>query len=252
MNPGRVIPCLLLSGDRLVKTTQFGAPVYVGDPVNVLSLFNAFEVDEMFLLDIGAATSRTPTPGLLLRSFAEECFIPLAYGGGLSTLDQMEAVFNAGYEKVVLNTVVAEQPELVREAARIFGSQAVVVAIDVATHGERRRVLVRGGGQDVGHDPVAWSRQAEELGAGEILLTSIDREGTMEGFDLDLVGEVAGSVGIPVVAHGGAGRRKDLAGPLTSGASAVAAGSLFVYQGVSRGVLINYPTRTQLIRLLER
>lgn len=252
MNPARVIPCLLLSGDRLVKTTQFRDPVYVGDPVNVLSLFNAFEVDEMFLLDIGAATGRTPTPGPLLRTFAEECFIPLAYGGGLSTLEQIEAVFNAGYEKVVLNTAVAERPELVSEAAQTFGSQAIVVSVDVATQGDRRRVMVRGGHVDVGADPVDWAKRAQELGAGELLLTSIDREGTMEGFDHQLVSDVSAAVSIPVVAHGGAGRRKELSVPLASGASAVAAGSLFVYQGASRGVLINYPTRTQLTRLLER
>lgn len=251
MNPARVIPCLLLSGDRLVKTTRFSDSVYVGDPVNVLSQFNAFEVDEVFLLDIRAAVDRSPTPAIKLRRFAEECFIPLAYGGGLSSMDQIESVFASGFEKVVIGTAALERPHLLSEAAGMFGSQAVVAAIDVSNDGTRPRVMAHGGTVATTYDPVGWARQVEALGAGEVLLTAIDREGTMEGYDADLTESVSSAVGIPVVAHGGAGRRKDLVVPLQRGASAVAAGSLFVYQGSSRGVLINYPTRTQLARLTE-
>lgn len=248
----RVIPCLLLEGDRLVKTQRFAEPAYVGDPVNVLSIFNSFEVDEIVLLDIGAARARTPTPIAQLRHYAEECFIPLGYGGGLSTLAEVEAVLAAGYEKVVLNTALDRHPELVSEASRVFGAQAVVASIDVVG-GVGGAVRTEGSTHDVGADPVAWARRAEELGAGELLITSVDREGTMEGFDLELVAAVAAAVGIPVIAHGGAGRRKQLAEPITSAsASAVAAGSLFVYQGTNRGVLINYPTRPQLERLMGR
>ncbi len=246
----RVIPCLLLDGERLVKTQQFADPDYVGDPVNVLSIFNSFEVDEIVLLDIAAAASRESTPIARLAHYAEECYIPLAYGGGLEDLRDVEQVFGAGYEKVVLNTVVADRPDFVREAAAMFGSQAIVVGIDVREMSAGYRVFVRGGREDTGEDPVGWARRAESLGAGELLVTSIDREGSMSGYDLELVQMVAESVGVPVVAHGGAGKRKDLATPLgEAGAHAVAAGSIFVYQGRSRGVLINYPSRRQVEKL---
>lgn len=246
MHGPRVIPCLLLQGEQLVKTRRFADPAYVGDPVNVLSIFNSFEVDEIVLLDIGAAGTGAPAPTEDLARYAEECFIPLAYGGGLADLDAVEQTFAAGYEKVVLNSALADDPELVSKTAEVFGSQAVMASIDVRggtvhTHGATR---------DTGVDPVTWARRAEDLGAGEVLVTAVEREGTMEGFDLDLVASVADAVSVPVIAHGGAGRRKELAGPLARGASAVAAGSLFVFQGPARGVLVNHPTRAQLIRLL--
>lgn len=246
MHGPRVIPCLLLDGVQLVKTTRFADPAYVGDPVNVLSIFNSFEVDEIVLLDIGAAGSGVPARPEDLARYAEECFIPLAYGGGLRSIEAIERIFSIGYEKVVLNSVVADDPEVVTKTAEVFGSQAVVASIDVRggvvhTHGSTR---------STGQDPVTWAHRAEDLGAGEILLTSVDREGTMAGFDLDLVDAVSGAVSIPVIAHGGAGKRKQLPGPLARGASAVAAGSIFVFQGPSRGVLVNYPTRAQLIGLL--
>ena len=247
----RVIPCLLLDGDRLVKTRRFAEPAYVGDPVNVLSLFNAFEVDEMVLLDIGGARSRTPASLEALRRYATECFIPLAYGGGLSTMDQVEAVLAAGFEKVVLNTAIVDHPGVVSEASRVFGAQAVVASVDVRG-GIGGEAFVAGGARPVGAGPLEWARRAEELGVGEILLTSIDREGTMEGWDLELIGEVASAVSVPVIAHGGAAKRKELGAPVREAhASAVAAGSLFVFQGPQRGVLINYPARAQLVRLMQ-
>lgn len=248
----RVIPCLLLHGDGLVKTVQFSDPVYLGDPVNVLSIFNDFEVDEIVLLNIAAAQSREPTPLPQLRHYAEECFIPLAYGGGLTTVDQMDAVLRVGVEKVVVNSLLADQPEIVREAARRLGSQAVVASIDVRATTSGWDVAVHGGRTVLGIDPVAWAGMAEDLGVGELLVTSIDREGTMSGFDLDLIGAITARVGIPVIAHGGAGKRRHLADPvLRAGASAVAAGSLFVYQGPRRGVLINYPPRAQIVALMQ-
>ncbi len=250
LNP-RIIPCLLLDGEALVKTTGFADPVYVGDPVNVLSIFNSFEVDEIVLLDIGAARRRTPAPDALLAHLAEECFIPLAYGGGLTTVEQMGRVLQIGFEKVVLNTVLRDAPTVVEEAVGRFGSQAVVASIDVRGSGDDAAVFVQGASQSVGEDPVAWARRAEALGVGEVLLTSVDREGTMGGFDLDLVARVTAAVSVPVIAHGGAGKRAQLALPLhEAGASAVAAGSLFVFQGSQRGVLINYPTRPQIVRLI--
>jgi len=248
----RVIPVLLIAEGRFVKTRRFSDPVYVGDPVNVLSIFNEFVVDEIIILDIVAAKSRVPRSFDLLQHYAEECFIPLAYGGGLTTMEQIGGVFRSGYEKVVVNSLLADQPSVVESAANRYGSQAVVASVDVRGGSDVRKVVVHGNSEVVADSPATWARRAVDLGVGEILVTSVDREGTGAGFDLELVAEVAEAVDVPVVAHGGAGRRAELALPvLESGASAVAAGSLFVFQGRERGVLINYPPRSQIERLFQ-
>ena len=248
----RVIPVLLIADGRFVKTRRFGDPVYVGDPVNVLSIFNEFEVDEIITLDISAAKSRVPQPFDLLKNYAEECFIPLAYGGGLTSLEQIGDVFRAGCEKAVVNSLLADQPDIVESAANRYGSQAIVASIDVRGGRDERTVVVHGNRDAVRASPANWARRAVDLGVGEILVTAVDREGTGYGFDLELVAEVAEAVSVPVIAHGGAGRRADLAKPvLEFGASAVAAGSLFVFQGQNRGVLINYLPRSQIEALFR-
>jgi cyclase len=248
----RFIPTLLLDSGRFVKTRRFADPVYVGDPVNVLSIFNEFIVDEIIILDITAAVSRLPESFERLRRYAEECFIPLAYGGGLTTVEQIGDLFHAGFEKAVLNTLLAEDPATVEAAANRYGSQAIVASIDVRGGEGQRQVVVRGNRKLVSDSPAAWARRAVELGAGEILITSVDREGTGSGFDLDLIGEITEAVRVPVIGHGGAGRRVDLAAPVhEAGASAVAAGTLFVFQGPGRGVLINYPPRRQIEKILN-
>jgi cyclase len=188
----------------------------------------------------------------LLQHYAEECFIPLAYGGGLTSMEQIGGVFRSGYEKVVVNSLLADRPSVVESAANRYGSQAVVASIDVRGGRDARKVVVHGNSEVVADSPAGWARRAVDLGVGEILVTSVDSEGTGAGFDLELVAEVADAVDVPVIAHGGAGRRADLALPvLESGASAVAAGSLFVFQGRERGVLINYPRRSQIERLFQ-
>ena len=248
----RVIPVLLIADGRFVKTRRFSDPVYVGDPVNVLSIFNEFVVDEIITLDIVAAKSRVPQSFDLLQHYAEECFIPLAYGGGLTSMEQIGGVFRSGYEKVVVNSLLADRPSVVESAANRYGSQAVVASIDVRGGRDARKVVIHGNSEVVADSPAGWARRAVDLGVGEILVTSVDREGTGAGFDLELVAEVAEAVSVPVIAHGGAGRRAELALPvLESGASAVAAGSLFVFQGRERGVLINYPPRSQIERLFR-
>ncbi len=248
----RVIPALLLSGGRLVKTRNFGDPVYVGDPVNVLSIFNDFEVDEIVLLDIDAAKTRQPSDLDLLHKFATECFIPFAYGGGVATVEQARTIVAAGYEKVVLNTVLMEDPDEVRRIVDALGAQAVVGSVDVRPDGNGYQVYTRGGTVATGMDVETWAKRAEEIGVGEILVTSIEREGTRAGYDVDLVKHVAGLVGVPVIAHGGAGERADLAKPVgTAGASAVAAGSQFVLQNGRESVLVNYPTRAEISRLFK-
>ncbi len=249
----RVIPCLLLRNRGLVKTVRFEKPSYVGDPINTVRIFNEVEVDELIFLDINATVEDKRPQLQLLEEIAGECFMPFAYGGGVKTVDDMAAIFKLGAEKVAINSAALTNPGLIEKAAARFGSQAVVVSIDV----RKRRLLggysvyTRGGRHDARLDPVDYARKVERLGAGEILLTSIDRDGTMEGYDLELVSQVSRAVRIPVIACGGAGSVADLARAKRAGASAVAAGSMVVYQGRNRAVLINFPSRRDLRAALE-
>ena len=249
----RVIPCLLLRNRGLVKTVRFAKPAYVGDPVNTVRIFNEKEVDELVVLDITAACERRGPQNELLREIASECFMPLTYGGGVRTLEEMHALFQLGVEKVVLGTSAFEDPSLVERAAARFGSQAVLVSIDVkqrrrmlGLHAGEKGVFVRNARDDTGLDPVSAARLMEQRGAGELLLTSADRDGTMGGYDLELVAQVCAAVHMPVIACGGAGSVSDLGAAVHAGASGAAAGSLFVYQGKNRAVLINFPARAEL------
>lgn len=244
----RVIPCLLLSDDMLVKTVKFRNPDYVGDPVNAIKIYNDKEVDELIVLDILATQEGRPPNIAKIRELTDECFMPLCYGGGITTVEQMREVFNAGIEKVALNTAALENPQLVTRAAETFGSQSIVVSIDVrkpllgrpTVHGHR-------GSANTKRPPVVFAREMAERGAGELLLTSVDREGTWEGYDLELIHEVTSAVSIPVIAHGGAGSLEDFrAAVRDAGASACATGSMVVYQKKGRGVLINFPKRHEL------
>lgn len=244
----RVIPCLLLHDGGLVKTRRFSSPSYVGDPINAVRIFNEKEVDELIFLDI-SATKEGRTPDFKLTSaIASECFMPFCVGGGIRDLGQIEALLRLGVEKVALNTIAAESPEFVEAAARTFGSQSIVVSIDakrsmLGSYGVRTCA----GTRSVGRHAVEYARRAEEWGAGEIMLTSIDRDGMMKGYDLELIRAVASAVTVPVIACGGAGSVADLAAVVRdAGASAAAAGSLFVYHGKHRAVLINFPARAEL------
>lgn len=249
----RVIPVLQLQGGRLVKTSRFRRPIYVGDPINAVKIFNDKEVDELVVLDIGA-TSQGRGPDLAgLRRLADEAFMPMAYGGGLTNIADMRAVLKAGFEKVVLSSAALANPALISQAANEFGAQSVVVSIDVALRGlcHRRQVVHgRGGTQVTRLDPVEHARAMVAAGAGEIILTCIDRDGGMSGYDLALLRTVAASVAIPVVALGGAGCLQDLSNAAAAGAAGVAAGSMFVFHGPHRAVLITYPDRTSLEVLL--
>lgn len=243
----RVIPLLLIKEERLYKGQKFTKDVYVGDPINTIRIFNEKEVDEIIVLDI-AATMDGGKPDLeYIRQMASECFMPLCYGGGITTLDEIESILRAGIEKVSLNAICFERPEIVTEAAERFGSQAVVASIDV-----RKKMLgqweVRSHRAERGTqvDPVTHARKMEDLGAGEILLTSVIREGMCEGYDLDLVKAVSEAVSIPVIASGGGGSLDDFSAALKAGASAVSAGSFFVFYGKHRAVLITYPDREEL------
>jgi cyclase len=245
----RIIPCLLLRGSGFVKTRRFRNPVYLGDCFNTVRLFNEKEADELLILDIDATPEKRAPRFDFLRDLASECFMPLAYGGGVAAIADMRRLFSIGIEKVAINTAAVLQPELIRQAAAEFGSQSVIVAIDVRRQlWSGNRVAVRCGRQVTTLDPVAAATRAEELGAGEILLTSVDRDGMMTGYDLDTLRRVTSAVSIPVIACGGAGSVADLRSALTvGGAAAAAAGSLFVFNGPHRAVLFSYPQTATLL-----
>lgn len=247
----RLIPCLLLKEQGLVKTTKFSNPRYLGDPINAVKIFNDKGVDELCILDI-LATSKHKGPDFdYLTDIASEAFMPLSYGGGITSLDQINKLFYIGYEKVVINTAFVQNSELVKQAASLAGSQSIVVSIDVKKEWlGKRNCYTNAGQRKVGLDPVTLAKRAENLGAGEILLNSIDRDGTMQGYDLELVKEVANSVSIPVIASGGAKDIYDFKRVLhEANAHAAAAGSLYVYYGDQKAVLITAPEEKDLIEI---
>ena len=232
-----------------MKTTAFKAPKYVGDPINAIKLFNDKEVDELVLLDISATREGRGPAFSVIAEVASECFMPLAYGGGISSLEEARRILKMGVEKVVLNSASWRDPTVLVEASREFGSQAVMASIDVRRRlFGRYEVFVDGGTRATGIDPVEFAKRVEDSGAGEILLTSIDCDGTMKGYDLELVRKVASEVGIPVIASGGAGSVRDFGLAVREGAAAVAAGAMFVFHGPHRAVLITYPSQSELDR----
>lgn len=248
----RVIPCLLLKNGGLVKTTKFASPKYVGDPINAVRIFNEKEVDELVFLDIEATASGNGPNFDLLESISSEAFMPFGYGGGVTGLDQMKRLFGIGVEKVILNSALADDPGLVDRAAAMAGSSSVVASIDVRkSWSGRLKVCTHGGRRKQRLDVVGFARELQERGAGEILLNSVDRDGTMQGYDLDLVRQVSEALTIPVVAVGGAGELAHLKEAVDAGASAVSAGSMFVFHGRHRAVLITYPEYEELERLFE-
>jgi cyclase len=249
----RAIPCLLMRKGRLVKTVRFDKPNYIGDPINAVRIFNDMEVDEIIVLDIGATPDRTGIQFDAIGEMASECFMPMAYGGGITTVDDARRVLRLGVEKIAINSAASANPSLISKLADAFGSQAVVASVDVKKKlFGGYRVMTEGGRKAIDTPVDEWVRRLEAAGAGEILVTSIDRDGTMEGYDLDLVRAVTSAVTIPVIACGGAGRVDHMGDAVTkAGASAAAIGSLAVYQGSNRAVLINFPTPSQLKAVMQ-
>jgi cyclase len=244
----RVIPVLLLDRDkRLVKTRQFGNEKYVGDPFNVIRIFNEKEVDEICVLDIDATLDGRSPDFDFLRNLASECFMPLGYGGGLRTMDDCRRVFSIGIEKVVVGSA-ASNTELVRQIAVDYGSQAVAVSVDVTLGQRGWEVRTQRGRKHVSDNAIEYAKRMVDAGAGEIILNNIDRDGCREGYDLQLISEMSKAVPVPVVALGGAGTRSHLRQGLEAGASAVASGSAFVFVGRLRAVLITYPTYEEMER----
>lgn len=245
------MPCLLLLNGALVKTVRFKDPAYIGDPINAIRTYNELEVDELVFLDIAATAEGRPPSFEILREIASECFMPVAYGGGLRSIEDIGTVFRLGVEKVVLNTRAIMDPDLVRAAAARFGSQSIVVSIDARRTSDGLEAFTHGGGAPTGRHPATLARQMADAGAGELFVTSIDRDGTMQGYDLDLIRSVVESVQVPVIACGGAGTVEHLGDAIKrGGAAAVAAGSMVVYFGRNRAVLINVPEKDELAAVL--
>jgi len=246
----RIIPCLLIENQRLVKTIKFRDSKYVGDPLNAVRIFNEKQADELVFLDIGARRTGCEPDFGLIEKIAQQCFMPFAYGGGVRTLDNIRCILSSGVEKVVINSAALKHPELIREAAEEFGSQSIVLSIDV-----KRNLLgswrVFDGSQNknTSLDPLSYVKSMVALGAGEILLNDIDRDGTRMGYDVILISTLSSAIDIPLVACGGAGSLADIKAVIDAGASAAAAGSLFVLYGKHRAVLITYPQGEELRRI---
>lgn len=248
----RAIPVLLIEDKYVVKTKKFRHPVYLGDPINSVKLFNEKQADELTILDIAAGQPRQRINYAFIEQVATEAFMPVAYGGGITTLEEATRLFNLGVEKVVVNAALVTRPDLLSEIAENFGAQSVVASMDVA-HSRRGHTVVydRGRKTATRQPPQQWAAQLELWGAGEILLTSVAREGTCSGYDLQLISSVSAAVRVPIVAHGGAASLVHFREALDAGASAVAAGSFFVFHGEHRAVLITYPSDAELTQVME-
>ena len=214
----RVMPCLLLQNSKLVKTVKFKNPDYVGDPINAIMIYNEKEVDELIFLDVTATVDAKSPPFKLISEIATECFMPFTYGGGLRSLDDAKKIFKLGVEKIAVNSYAVENPEFITKLAEIHGSQSVVSSIDVKKTWGGYKVFTKGGTKNTGMDPLEWAKEVENRGAGEILLTSIDRDGVMGGYDLELISRVSKVVRVPVIACGGAGKIEHFRDAVDAGA----------------------------------
>jgi cyclase len=250
----RIIPVLLLRNKGLVKTVSFKDPRYIGDPINAVKIFNDLKVDELIFLDIDATKEGRTINVDLIKNIGDEAFMPFGVGGGIKNVSQIEQLFKAGAEKIIINTQAILSPMLIEESAKIFGSQSIVVSIDVKKSlMGNYLVWIKDGSEKTNLNPVDAAIKAKDLGAGEIIINSIDLDGTMKGYDLKLIKSIADNVSIPVVACGGAGNLEHLReGYFDGNAHALAAGSLFIYHGPRKAVLINYPTKSEIKKLFNK
>lgn len=248
----RVIPTLLIRDGGLVKGERFRKHKYVGDPINAVKIFNDKEVDELIFFDIEATKCRKEPNYELIKDIASQAFMPLGYGGGINSVEQIERILSIGIEKVVMNTALIENPSLITSASEKLGSQSIVVSIDAkrSMFGSYK-TYTHSGAKANKLTPIELAKKAQALGAGELIITSIDREGTNSGYDLHLVKQVAASVDIPVVASGGSGKLEDFRFAADAGASAVAAGDMFTFHGKHKAVLITYPNYDNLNKLFK-
>jgi len=247
----RVIPVLLICNRKLVKTTNFKNEVYVGDPINALRIFNEKEVDELVIVDIGAYEQHEPDFDYITQ-LVSECFMPLAYGGGVKDISHAKRLFSIGVEKVVLGASAVTNPNLITEIATEFGSQSIIVSIDYRNDWiGRPHVYIKNGLKKTGLTPSEFAKIVVKCGGGEILLHSISQEGIGKGYDLETIRSISKEISIPLIALGGAGSLRDFRLGIENGASAVAAGSLFIFKGPHKAVLISYPDSTELKKYLS-
>lgn len=246
-NRPRIIPVLLIDNQDLVKTVQFKSPTYLGDPINAVKIFNIKGIDELSILDIGATKNNLEPDFDLLKDIASQAFMPLSYGGGIKNIEQIKQLFKIGYEKVVINSTFFTKPDLVTEAANYAGSQSVVVSIDAKKVGKQYKCVINDGAKIIDISPVEAAIKAKEAGVGEIFINSIDNDGMMQGYDMELVKSVTDAVDIPVIACGGAGGINDLKEVIQNAGAHAAGGSMFVYYGRLKAVLIIAPSEKELI-----
>lgn len=251
----RLIPCLLLQNGGLVKTKGFSDPKYVGDPINAVRIFNEKKADELIILDIDATTHKKEPDYTLIEKLANECRMPLSYGGGIKTLQQIEKIIGLGVEKVAISSTAVANCNLVSKFSEYFGSQSIIVVIDVKKTGilQRYEVVTHNGTQKTGLDPVEFAKKMQDMGVGELLLNSADTDGGMQGYDLELVSKVRKNIHVPMTILGGAGSLEHVVSLWkTQGLIGAAAGSLFVFKGKYRAVLINYPNVEEKTAMLSR
>jgi cyclase len=244
----RIMPCLLLKDGSLVKTVKFDNPSYVGDAVNAIKIFNGKEVDELVLIDI----SKKDIPFDVIRNITRECFMPLCYGGSVRTIDDMRKLFQLGIEKIIVNTLLFEDRQTVEEAIKLFGSQSIVASVDIKKNfWGKDRIYRHSSKKTVDLTPIEYIKSLEELGVGEILLYSVDRDGTWEGMDTSIIKEVCKRSHLPVISCGGAGEIKDIQDSIISGSSGVALGSMCVYSKKNMGVLIRFPKQNEIDKIIR-
>jgi cyclase len=253
MKRARVIPVLLLQSSGLYKTTRFKDPKYIGDPLNAARIFNEKQCDEMILLDIEASRLKQEINFRQIEEMASECFMPLAYGGGITSLQQIERILRSGIEKVVLNSAILGKPSFIKEAAERFASSTIVASVDIRKNIWGRYQVFSHSGQPVKEtDPIAWMKQIEELGAGEIMLNNADLDGTGKGYDIEFIRKACAEIAVPVIASGGCSGLEDIKQLLSrTHASAAAAGNMFVFHGKHRAVLISYPDPLEIKHILH-
>ena len=249
----RIIPFLLLKNKGLVKSISFKNHRYIGDPINAVKVFNDLKADELVFLDILASKENRTISLEFVKNVGEEANMPFAVGGGITNLEQIKAIIAAGAEKVVINTKAATDPHFIRSASEAFGSSTIVVCIDVKKKFPgKEQTWILNGSRPTGIGPVEFALQVEESGAGEIIIQSINRDGTMQGYDLVLIRKISETVRIPVVALGGAGNIEHLKQAYQEGyANGLAAGSMFVYHGARKGILINYPEKAEIESIIK-
>jgi cyclase len=249
----RVIPCLLILDNGLVKTTRFTKPKYVGDPINAIRIFSDKEVDELMVLDIGASRESREPNYELIEQFAGECFMPLCYGGGIRSVEQARRLFALGVEKVCLQSAALDDLAIVTRIAEQFGSQSVLVSADVKSNWlGKQRLYSSKTTKIMDRSWLAFLKDAVAAGAGEVVLNSVDRDGTMQGMDVDIIREASAALPVPLIAVGGASSLQDIKAAVDAGASAVSAGAMFVFHGPHRAVLITYPKYRELEQLFDR